>query len=332
MSILKLLKPTLILIAFVILSPIYSILISQSSSAVGYATNITVGDLNSLSNQVRANAGLASLNLNAQLSSAAYAKANDMFVDNYWAHVAPDGTQAWSFILAAGYSYTTAGENLAKDFSTSSGVVTGWMGSASHAANVLNSLYKDVGYAVVNGTLFGSETTLVVAMYGAGSEPEPAPAPVVVSTSPSSTQTGNTQVVATVPETMKATQATAEETPKVTEIVATETKTAENTKTNTRKSDNKTVSKTPKATIGSVAGAVITSPTNFYKSLNKWLKLSILITSIILLVVAVLYILMNRKDKYGYKYIWFKKQPIASSAILVILVTLTTISSIGIAL
>ncbi len=136
-----------------------------SGSSAGAVSSITVTDLYNLSNQERSNAGLSTLSLNYKLNSAAYAKANHMIANNYWAHVAPDGTTPWYFINNSGYSYVTAGENLAKGFSTSSGVTTGWMNSPTHRANILNASYKEVGYAVVDGILLGSQTTLVVAMY-----------------------------------------------------------------------------------------------------------------------------------------------------------------------
>jgi hypothetical protein len=89
-----------------------------------------------------------------------------MFAENYWAHVSPSGLQPWHWFNQAGYPYTYAGENLAKDFDTSAGVMQGWMNSPGHKANVLNTNYTDVGFAVQNGTLVGGDTTLVVAHYG----------------------------------------------------------------------------------------------------------------------------------------------------------------------
>jgi len=155
---------------FLAIPIIYNFTTAKQFRVLGYATNVTVSDLYSLSNQERVNNGLTPLNSNKALDSAALAKANDMMTDSYWAHIAPDGTTPWFFITNAGYSYSIAGENLAKGFNTSSGVVAGWMASPTHRDNVLNSAYKDVGYAVVNGRLSGSETTLVVAMYGLQSE------------------------------------------------------------------------------------------------------------------------------------------------------------------
>lgn len=137
---------------------------------LGIATNISVNDLLENTNQQRVNSGLAPLSLNTQLSQAAQDKALDMFKDNYWAHFGPNGKSPWNFIQTQGYRYSYAGENLAKDFNDSSGVVNAWMNSNSHKDNILKPEYKDIGFAIVNGTLNGQETTLVVQMFGTPSQ------------------------------------------------------------------------------------------------------------------------------------------------------------------
>lgn len=137
-----------------------------AGSVLGIASDINVGALHTLTNQQRTNSGLPALNLNDQLSSAAAGKCNKMLADNFWAHYAPDGTTPWFFINQAGYKYETAGENLAKDFNDSNSVVNAWMASPTHAANILNGKYQDVGFATCNGSLTGSETTVVVQMFG----------------------------------------------------------------------------------------------------------------------------------------------------------------------
>jgi uncharacterized protein YkwD len=133
---------------------------------LGYATDIYSDQLLIDVNKERNTAGLPPLNLNQQLSQAAAAKAQYMFEHNFWAHNSPDGHTPWEFITAAGYKYSIAGENLAKNFNNSQGVVDAWMASPSHRENILKSGYKDVGFAVVNGVLNGEETTLVVQMFG----------------------------------------------------------------------------------------------------------------------------------------------------------------------
>lgn len=168
--------------AFVIFNVATRVISINHPDILGYATNIHVQQLLAETNAKRAEAGLPALSLNPQLSQAAAGKASDMFGKNYWAHVSPDGKTPWDFINGAGYKYSVAGENLAKNFQDSNGVVNAWMNSPSHKENLLKPNYKEVGFAVVNGILQGEETTLVVQMFGSqpngrvvvAAEPSPA--------------------------------------------------------------------------------------------------------------------------------------------------------------
>ena len=175
---------------------------SSSPQVLAYATNINRGDLLAETNAARAQNGLGALSLNGQLNTAGQNKAQHMIANNYWAHVAPDGTQPWYFFEQAGYSYQSAGENLAYGFDSSSGTVTAWMNSASHRANILGD-YQDVGFGIANGETYqGAPNTVVVAHYGKprASTPPPAPAPTTPapttpSTLPASTPTPPAPVI-----------------------------------------------------------------------------------------------------------------------------------------
>ncbi|MGB9706561.1 MAG: CAP domain-containing protein [Microgenomates group bacterium] len=144
-----------------------------SPSVLGYASNITPEKVIELTNQKRAEQGLEPLTVNDLLNEVAKRKASDMFAFNYWAHTSPSGRDPWSFFKEVGYKYIYAGENLARDFMDSQGVVEAWMNSPTHKDNIVNPNYKEIGVAVVNGTLNGVETTLVVQVFGT-----PAPVPV----------------------------------------------------------------------------------------------------------------------------------------------------------
>lgn len=141
--------------------------LSATGSVLGRESDITITSLYQQTNQTRLEEGLDSLKLNDQLNQAAYLKAQDMFLRQYWSHDAPDGTEPWKWFGDVGYNYDRAGENLAKNFNTTSGVMIAWLNSPQHKANVINSSYQDVGFAVVTGELLGTPTTLVVALYGA---------------------------------------------------------------------------------------------------------------------------------------------------------------------
>ncbi len=144
-----------------------------SPAVLGFASNITPEQVIALTNQKRAEQGLSPLTVNGKLNEAAQRKAGDMFAFNYWAHSSPSGRNPWAFFLEVGYKYIYAGENLARDFMNSEGVVEAWMNSPTHRDNILNSNYKETGLAVVNGTLNGVETTLVIQLFGT-----PTPAPI----------------------------------------------------------------------------------------------------------------------------------------------------------
>src|SRR4030067_1284298 len=119
------------LFVYVLILLFFQINLSRVSPRIlGFATNIATTELYQLVNAERAERGLPALKRNTKLEQAAYEKAQDMFSKDYWAHYAPDGsTTPWQFILAAGYNYKYAGENLAKDFDTSEEVVTAFVAS-----------------------------------------------------------------------------------------------------------------------------------------------------------------------------------------------------------
>ncbi len=137
-----------------------------NGNILGTQAQITTAGLLAETNSARTEEHEQPLVLNAELSKAARLKVQSMFDQQYWAHVAPDGTTPWHWFNEVDYSYSEAGENLAKNFTTSSGTVAAWLASPSHRANVLKADYKDVGFAIMDGTLDGKPTTLVVALYG----------------------------------------------------------------------------------------------------------------------------------------------------------------------
>lgn len=143
-----------------------NLFVTISPSVLGYASNITPEKVVELTNSKRTERGLGVLRTNGQLNEVALRKAGDMFAFNYWAHTSPSGRDPWSFFQDVGYKYVYAGENLARDFMDSGSAVEAWMNSPTHRDNLLNPKYTEIGVAVVNGTLKGTETTLIVQVFG----------------------------------------------------------------------------------------------------------------------------------------------------------------------
>jgi uncharacterized protein YkwD len=163
------LKPNfllLFLVLYLLNQSIVKSLTIAKPGILGYSSEITAQKVLDQTNNERTKLGLTPLVYNSVLSESAKEKADDMFTNNYWAHNSPQGKTPWTFFDAVGYKYSTAGENLAKDFYNTDSLVKAWMNSPTHKANIINNKYKEIGIAVVNGTLGDVKTTLVVQHFG----------------------------------------------------------------------------------------------------------------------------------------------------------------------
>ncbi|MEO5949110.1 MAG: CAP domain-containing protein [Candidatus Saccharimonas sp.] len=155
----------LAVVALVVLSQsVYNF--SVSHDVLGAETQVTTSGLLNATNDARRADGEQVLALSEKLNEAARRKVEDMFAKQYWAHNSPSGATPWQWFGEVGYAYSEAGENLAKNFRTSGSVISAWLESPSHKANVLKAAYTEVGFAVRDGQLDGKQTSIVVAMYG----------------------------------------------------------------------------------------------------------------------------------------------------------------------
>ncbi len=159
------------------------------------ANTIDATDVMSRINEQRTQRFIPALTTNSRLISAASSKAKDMLARSYFAHVDPDGNYVWPKIVAAGYSpYTNLGENLAMDFSDAGAVVTAWMNSPTHRANIVNPTFEDQGLSSVAGIYEPNhDTIMLVSLFGklqkTSSAPSPAPAPTQPAPKPTPTPT-----------------------------------------------------------------------------------------------------------------------------------------------
>ena len=103
-----------------------------------------------LVNSERAAQGLMALQKDSRLAALAQQKAEDMAKNQYFSHTSPTYGSAFDMLKAAGYSYKTAGENIAMGQKSAASVMDGWMHSSGHRANILHTSYEKigVGYAV----------------------------------------------------------------------------------------------------------------------------------------------------------------------------------------
>jgi uncharacterized protein YkwD len=124
-----------------------------------------------LTNKIRQSAGIRLLVENNLLTQAAYKKAEDMLLNQYFAHIGPDKKSISGWLSGVGYKYTVAGENLAMGFSSAEEVVNAWVKSQTHYANIMDSDFSEIGVGMSNGLYENYDTTLVAQFFGS-SQPE----------------------------------------------------------------------------------------------------------------------------------------------------------------
>lgn len=111
---------------------------TMGNTAYAYGLRIT-----ELVNEHRAEAGLQPVEYSAALSEAAQVRAKE--IQQSFAHTRPDGRYFSSVLKDFGISYRTCGENIAWGQKSPEEVVTAWMNSPGHRANILNANYTKLG-------------------------------------------------------------------------------------------------------------------------------------------------------------------------------------------
>src|SRR3954447_5110227 len=99
-------------------------------------------------NAERAAYGLPSVRNSTRLMIAAQRHTHDMVRRNYFDHIAPGGSDPGARITAAGYFWSSYGENIAAGYSTPREVMAGWMASEGHCENMLNPMFTQLGVGV----------------------------------------------------------------------------------------------------------------------------------------------------------------------------------------
>ena len=85
------------------------------------------------------------LKLEPHLSAAAQTHADDMNAEGYFSHTVPDGSTVSARVTRTGYSWSRVGENIARGYEDVDTVMTDWLKSDGHCANLLNPAYTELG-------------------------------------------------------------------------------------------------------------------------------------------------------------------------------------------
>jgi uncharacterized protein YkwD len=112
-----------------------------------------------LLNEQRAAQGLRPLVVSVRLGTASVGYSQRMVEQAFFAHVSPDGGTLVDRLSAVGYVSRAggwvAGENIGwgqGPLSTARSMVTAWMNSPGHRANILDAEYRDIGLGLALGT------------------------------------------------------------------------------------------------------------------------------------------------------------------------------------
>ncbi|WP_052447264.1 CAP domain-containing protein [Clostridium polynesiense] len=114
-----------------------------------------------LVNAERAKAGLNPVVFNDKLRQASRYKSNEMLQYNYFSHNSPYTNSPMEVVKGFGHSYNTIGENIwmmgasnsaaLRTSVTAEKIVSSWMNSSGHRANILNNSFTKMGIGIVSG-------------------------------------------------------------------------------------------------------------------------------------------------------------------------------------
>ena len=114
-------------------------------------------------NAERARHHLRPLRLNSDLSTAARRHSRAMVGKRFFSHTSPDGTTFLDRIKATGYLSGARSWNVGENIAYGSGsletpraISRAWMNSPGHRANILSSVFGQVGIGIESGTPVGS--------------------------------------------------------------------------------------------------------------------------------------------------------------------------------
>lgn len=116
-----------------------------------------VNEVLKLVNKYRASNGLPPVSLDNAICSAAEIRAKEIV--RSFSHTRPDGRSCFSVLSDNGISYNGAGENIAYGQDTPDKVMTAWMNSDGHRANILNGSFTKLGVGIYSsgGTIYWAQ-------------------------------------------------------------------------------------------------------------------------------------------------------------------------------
>lgn len=133
--------------------PIAPAKVGYGSTASSQATRMW-SECVTAANAARRAAGAGPLQLEMRVAAAAAGHSAYQAQTQTMSHRGSGGSNAGIRLTAAGYTWTTWGENVAAGQADCETVLSGWLGSTTHRANILNPAFRHIGIGMamdVNG-------------------------------------------------------------------------------------------------------------------------------------------------------------------------------------
>ncbi|MEU4568441.1 CAP domain-containing protein [Micromonospora sp. NPDC023956] len=101
-----------------------------------------------LVNAERARAGCGAVSVDTKLTTAAQRHSDDQAANRKMSHTGSDGSNVGDRLDRVGYDWRGYGENVAWNQQTPAAVMSAWMNSSGHRANILNCAFTEIGVGV----------------------------------------------------------------------------------------------------------------------------------------------------------------------------------------
>ncbi len=95
------------------------------------------------------------LTMQIGLRCAARVHSKQMVEQDFFDHTTPWGETPWDRMAAAGYQYSTAGENIAAGNATAAATMDQWMASDGHCSNIMKPDFTEIGVGYFAGAGYG---------------------------------------------------------------------------------------------------------------------------------------------------------------------------------
>jgi len=135
----------------------YSSIVSSRVKAEEITQSSYIEEVRRLVNAERKKEGLSQLSTTDSLKKAAHQRAIE--TKTLFSHDRPDGSSCFTVLEEFGVDYRSAGENIAYGQRTPEEVVTAWMNSEGHRANIMNGSFGKIGIGCYesNGILYWTQ-------------------------------------------------------------------------------------------------------------------------------------------------------------------------------